>query len=79
VQTFLTQRITAVLSEKLGTKVSVKGVNIEFFKTVVLEGIYIEDLKKDTLVFAEKLKADISNYNIDSSYFHFSKIGNRSI
>lgn len=62
VQTFLTQRIAAYLSHQLKTKVEVQGVDIEFFKKLVLQGFYVEDLHHDTLLYAEKLKVDIRGF-----------------
>lgn len=59
VQTFVTQKITDQLSEQLGTTVRVKGVDIDFVKKVVLEGIYVEDQQQDTLLYAEKLRVDV--------------------
>lgn len=59
VQTFITHKITAQLSDQLGTTVQVKGVDIDFVKKVVLEGIYLEDQQQDTLLYAEKLRIDI--------------------
>lgn len=59
VQTFITQKITVQLSEQLGTTVQIKGVDIDFVKKVVLEGIYLEDQQQDTLLYAEKLRVDI--------------------
>jgi len=46
----------------MGTKVSVNHVDIRFFNKLQLEGLYIEDRKKDTLLFAGKLQVDINNW-----------------
>ena len=59
VQTFLVGKVTNYLSEKLNTVARIEGVDIEFFSKIVLEGIYVEDLHKDTLLYAGKLKVDI--------------------
>lgn len=59
VQTFITQKITTQLSDQLQTKLSIEGVDIDFFKKVVLEGIYLEDQQQDTLLYADRLRADI--------------------
>lgn len=59
VQTFITQKITDQLSEQLGTTISIKGVDIDFVKKVVLEDIYLEDQQQDTLLYAKKLRVDI--------------------
>src|SRR5699024_2103127 len=59
VQTFITQKITTQLSEQLNTTISIKGVDIDFIKKVVLEGIYLEDQQQDTLLYADRLRVDI--------------------
>ncbi len=63
VQSWIVNRVTTYLSDELNTTVSIKGVDIEFFKKIVLEDIYIEDLQHDTLLFAPKLKVDIRRFN----------------
>ncbi|MFK7906371.1 MAG: translocation/assembly module TamB domain-containing protein [Chitinophagales bacterium] len=63
IQTWTTQKATQYLSEKLDTKVEIGRVDIDFFKKVVLEEVYIEDLQKDTLLYAAKLKGDISLFS----------------
>lgn len=63
VQTWTTQKATNYLSNKLETKVEIGGVDIDFFKKIVLEEIYIEDLQQDTLLYAERLRADISFFS----------------
>ena len=59
VQTFVTGKITDQLSSQLQTKIRIDGVDIDFFKKVVLEGIYLEDQQQDTLLYADRLRADI--------------------
>jgi hypothetical protein len=74
VQTFLAKRTTAYLSERFNTKVDIGGVEIEFFKTVVLKDVYIEDLHHDTLLFSKKLKLDIGRFDLDKQIIHISSI-----
>ncbi|MFK8005587.1 MAG: translocation/assembly module TamB domain-containing protein [Saprospiraceae bacterium] len=74
VQTWLVQKATSSLSETLQTKVEIKAVDIEFFKTAVLEEIYIEDKSKDTLLFAQQLKADIGVFSIFQKEIFLNKI-----
>ena len=74
VQTWLTNRIAGYFSSKWGTEVRISGVDIEFFTKLVLEGVYVEDQHKDTLLYAEKLKADIGLFNRDSSKIFVSDV-----
>src|ERR1017187_8138437 len=69
VQTWLTQRFTNYFSSKLHTKIEIKGVNITFFKNIVLEGVYVEDLHKDTLLYSDKIKLSISDFILNKSKF----------
>lgn len=74
VQTYLTQAIASYLSEKLHAKISIGGVNIEFIKKVVLEDVYVEDLHQDTLLYVNKLKADIISINTKKQEVELDKI-----
>ena len=62
VQTFLVKKIAANLSEKLHTKVTVKKVDVRFFNKVLLQDVMIEDLQKDTLLYAGTLKANVNDW-----------------
>ena len=69
IQTRIVQSATSFVSDKTHTRVEIKNVSISFPKTVVLKGLYLEDLKKDTLVYAGAVKV-----NIGLSDLLFSKI-----
>lgn len=59
VQNWLVLKATTFLSEELETRVELKRVDIEFFDNVILEGLYIEDLNGDTLLYAKKFSAGL--------------------
>lgn len=59
VQTFLTKRVAAYFSTELNTTVSLNRIDIDFFKTVVLEGLLVKDLHDDTLLYAGRFGLDI--------------------
>ena len=69
VQTKIVQYATSFVSNKTHTKVEVKHISISFPKSVVVEGLYLEDLKKDTLIYAGKAKINIALYDL----FHSKK------
>ncbi len=75
VQTAITRKVTQNLSKKLGTTVRIAGVDIDFFKTVVLEGIYVEDQRKDTLLYAGKLRVNIGILSLASKTVTANLIG----
>lgn len=75
VQTWLVSKATSFLSEELGTKVRVGAVDIEFFNTAVLEDIYIEDQKQDTLFYFRKLKLDYNTYDKAKRIIQLNYVG----
>ncbi|HNO70192.1 MAG TPA: translocation/assembly module TamB domain-containing protein [Bacteroidia bacterium] len=65
IQTWLTKRVASYFSSQWNTEVSVGGIDIELFKKIVLEGVYVEDMHQDTLLYVEKLKLDIGIFNTE--------------
>ena len=59
VQTYLTQRIAAYFSDRLETSVTLSKVDIDFFKTLILEDFLIKDLAGDTLLYSDRLGLDL--------------------
>src|SRR5665647_1200153 len=64
IQTKIVHYATSFVSNKTHTKVEIKHVSISFPKSVVIEGLYLEDLKKDTLLYSEKAKVNIALYDL---------------
>ena len=62
VQGWLVGKASARLSKSLGAKVSIKHVNIGFFSKLQMEGVYVEDKNRDTLLYAGKLKVNINDW-----------------
>ncbi len=60
VQTILTQEIASYYSNKLHTRVTIGEVDVEFIKKLVLRNVYIQDLHKDTLLYLDELKMDVT-------------------
>ena len=60
VQNYARKKVVVYLEKKLKTKVEIGKLTLSFPKRVVLENVYFEDQKKDTLLFAEKLQVDIA-------------------
>ncbi len=58
-QTFVVGKITDWVSEKTKTKIAIRRVDIDFFKTLVLEDVYLEDQQKDTLLYTGQLKVNV--------------------
>jgi len=62
IQTRIVHFATTYVSKKTHTKVEIRRVSISFPKSVVVEGIYLEDRNKDTLIYASKAKVNIALY-----------------
>ncbi|MGB0916791.1 MAG: translocation/assembly module TamB domain-containing protein [Flavobacteriales bacterium] len=74
VQTKLTQYVAGYLSEELKTEVSVQGVDIGFFNRLILEGLYVEDLKGDTLAHLNRLHLGVNYIGLESHQIHLGKV-----
>jgi hypothetical protein len=67
VQTWAAKKATSYLSRKLRTKVNIDSIYIKPFSSVVLEGFYVLDRHKDTLLSAPKLTVGIAGFSLISS------------
>lgn len=74
VQTKLTSFFANKISQKLHTTVSVKSVDISFFSSLILNGVYVEDLNRDTLVYIDKLDANIADFSIKQNYVKLKEL-----
>jgi hypothetical protein len=66
VQNWLVAKVTTYLSKEWETTVGIQRVDLEFFDNLVLEGLYVEDVKGDTLFYAGKVSAGLK-----SNFFAF--------
>lgn len=57
-QNWAIQKVTTLLSSELNTSVSIEHIGIDLLSNLTLDGIYIEDLRHDTLLYAQKLRVD---------------------
>jgi hypothetical protein len=73
-QTWMAQRAAAYLSDELDTKITIRSVNIEFFKRVNLQGIYAQDKHGDTLLYAEDFLVNIDRFSYDNRYLSIKSI-----
>ena len=64
VQNFVKDKAISYLKNKTKTEVSLESIKIALPKDIVLNKFYIEDLNKDTLLYAEKLQVDISLFKL---------------
>jgi hypothetical protein len=60
VQNFAKDKAVTFLQTKIHTKVEIGHISLGLPKLLVLEDVYFEDQKKDTLIAGDKLKVDIT-------------------
>lgn len=77
VQNWLIGKVTATLSANLKTKVSIKHIDLSFFNKMTLNGVLLEDQKKDTLIYAGAAKVNITDWfflkdNVELKYIGLS-------
>jgi hypothetical protein len=60
VQNFAKDKAVTFLQNKIHTKVKIGHISLGLPKLIVLDDVYFEDQKKDTLIAGDKLKVDIS-------------------
>ena len=60
VQNFAKNKAVAFLENKIHTKVKIGHLSLGLPKLIVLDDVYFEDQKRDTLLAGDKLKVDIS-------------------
>jgi len=64
VQNFAKNKIVSYLQDKLHTKVAIAKLSVDFPKRIVLENVYFEDQKKDTLLEGGKIRVDITLFKL---------------
>ena len=74
VQNFGRKKLVSFLETKLKTKVQINHLDIDFPKMLVLEGVYIEDRTKDTLIAGKQLKVDIDMMKLVKSEIQINEI-----
>lgn len=79
VQNFVKNKAIGYLKEKTNTEVRLESIKIALPKDIVLNKFYIEDLKKDTLLYAEKLQVDISLFKLLNNTVEINNIKLKNI
>ncbi|MBA3972226.1 MAG: hypothetical protein H0X46_08805, partial [Bacteroidetes bacterium] len=79
IQTKVVNYATSYVSNKTHTKVELKKISITFPKSVLIEGLYLEDLKKDTLLYAGELKINLAFRDLFDHHIHISSVGLENI
>lgn len=60
VQQYVAQKATMYLSRELETEISIEGIYIKPFSSVSVQGLFVADRGKDTLLYAGQLELDVN-------------------
>ncbi|UTW62039.1 translocation/assembly module TamB domain-containing protein [bacterium SCSIO 12741] len=74
VQTWLANKVLTNLAESHGVTWRAGEVDIKPVSEIRLKDVYIEDLRKDTLLYASELVVLIDDFNLDKSIFDLEKV-----
>lgn len=58
-QTFIVQQVSAYALKQYDVRMSVDRVNLSFFDHLIIDGLYIEDHRRDTLAHVERIDAGL--------------------
>lgn len=72
-QNFVAREAAEIISRKLGTRISIDRVDIGLFYRVSLDGFYVEDFQRDTLLYAGRLDARIKSLGLFGGGLVFSR------
>jgi len=64
VQNYLTGKATNYLEEETGAEVNLDKVLISFPKDVLLQGLYLSDERKDTLLYAGEIRVNVGVWDL---------------
>ncbi len=62
VQNIIVSKVAANLSEKLNARVSLKHMHYHFFDKLQMDGLLVEDLHKDTLLYAGAARVNVTDW-----------------
>ena len=74
VQTFVAKKAAQYLSKELNTVIDIQGLYIKPFKAVVLEGLYVQDRDKDTLLYSPNFTVDLNAFSIENRRIGISEL-----
>ena len=79
VQNFVKDKAVTFLENKIHTPVRIGHISLGLPKLIVLNDVYFEDQKKDTLLAGEKLKVDISLLKILDNQIEINEVNLQGI
>ena len=79
VQNIVRNKAVSYLEAKLKTKVEINKISLDLPKSLVLEDIYFEDQKQDTLLSGDTLKVDISLLKLLDNQLEINEVDLRGL
>jgi hypothetical protein len=82
---------TSFISSKTHTRVEIKKISISFLKSVAIEGLFLEDINRDTLLYAGRARVNISfkdlfrheihivSFTLEKANLNLNRIGTDSL
>lgn len=64
VQNFIRKKTVTYLENKLGTKVEIGSIYLKFPSSLSVKGVYLEDQRKDTLLYSQDLEAKLDLWKL---------------
>jgi hypothetical protein len=64
VQTFVAHLFTENLSKQLGFPIQVEQIEVDWFNTIIIDKLYVQDLNSDTLLFIDHSEAKLSYFSL---------------
>jgi hypothetical protein len=74
VQTFAKDQAVSYLEGKIKTKVVIDNFEMGFPKKFLLEGVYLENQQKDTLLYGKKIAVNLNTFALFSNKLEFNDI-----
>ena len=74
VQNQIKQKAIAFLEEKIHTKVRLDHFSLSFPKKIVIEGFYMEDQERDTLLYAGRLGIDTDLWSLTDNTIELNRV-----
>lgn len=74
IQNLLKDKAVAYLEGKIHTKVRLDRIEIGLPKKVIVEGLYLEDQQRDTLLYGGKIKVDIGLFGLIRSDINIQSV-----
>ena len=76
---FIKNKLQSFLQQKLKTKIVIGSLDYSLPKWIELNNVYLEDEKKDTLLYGEQVSVDIDMLKLMSANIYIRKVAFKNI